>query len=181
MPVKKPTPPAETVRLKKPGPLFGAIRPKTTLIVAGCVLVGGILVAARQQATPVLRTTPRPEVEMMSDARPKAAASNASAAATRPVTPSRAKASPVTVTGCLERDGDGFRLKDTSGAEAPRSRSWKSGFLKKGNAAIDVVDAAHTLKLTEQTGRRVSVTGTLVDKEMRARSLRRVGSSCAGR
>jgi len=34
----------------------------------------------------------------------------------------------VTVTGCLESSGsNGFRLTDTDGIEAPRSRSWRSG------------------------------------------------------
>ena len=87
----------------------------------------------------------------------------------------------MTITGCLERDGDGFRLKDTSGTDAPKSRSWKSGFLKKGSAAIDVVDAVHTLKLTDQVGQRVSVTGTLVDREMHARAVRHIAASCSER
>jgi len=84
----------------------------------------------------------------------------------------------VTLTGCLERDKRNFRLKDTSGMEAPKARSWKSGFLKKGSATIDVVDAANRLKLTDHVGERVSVTGRLVDREMSARSLQRIGASC---
>lgn len=84
----------------------------------------------------------------------------------------------VTLTGCLERDKRNFRLKNTSGTEAPKARSWKSGFLKKGSATIDVVDAANRLKLTDHVGERVSVTGRLVDREMSARSLQRIGASC---
>src|SRR5262245_2386267 len=85
---------------------------------------------------------------------------------------------PVTITGCLERDDETFRLKDTSGADAPRSRSWKSAFLKKGAAPVAVVDASSRLKLTNHVGQRVSVTGTLTDGEMQIRSLRRVATSC---
>ena len=85
---------------------------------------------------------------------------------------------PVTIAGCLERDDETFRLKDTSGADAPRSRSWKSAFLKKGAAPVDVVDATKRLKLTNHVGERVSVTGTLSDGEMQIRSLRRVAASC---
>ena len=83
-----------------------------------------------------------------------------------------------TITGCLELDGETFRLKDTTGADIPKSRSWKSGFLKKGSASIDVVDAANSLHLANHIGQRVSVSGTLVDREMQVRSLRRVAASC---
>jgi hypothetical protein len=88
------------------------------------------------------------------------------------------KLAPVTITGCLERDDETFRLKDTTGTNAPKSRSWKSGFLKKGSASIEVVDASHRLKLTDHVGKRVSVTGVLVDREMQVRSLQRVAASC---
>ena len=84
----------------------------------------------------------------------------------------------VTITGCLERDNDTFRLRDTTGADAPKSRSWKSGFLKKGSASIEIVDVANRLKLATHIGQRVSVTGMLLDREMQARSLQRVGASC---
>ena len=84
----------------------------------------------------------------------------------------------MTITGCLERDDETFRLKDTSGADAPRSRSWKSAFLKKGSAPVEVVDASKRLKLTNHIGQRVSVTGTLSDGEMQIRSMRRIAASC---
>ena len=86
------------------------------------------------------------------------------------------KPAPVTITGCLERNDETFRLKDTAGADVPKSRSWKSGFLKKGSASIEVVDAAHRLKLPDHVGERVSVTGRLVDREMQVRSLQRVAA-----
>jgi hypothetical protein len=84
----------------------------------------------------------------------------------------------VTITGCLERNDESFRLKDTAGTDVPKSRSWKSGFLKKGSASIDVVDAANRLNLPNHVGRRVSISGTRVDREMQAHSLRRVAASC---
>jgi hypothetical protein len=89
------------------------------------------------------------------------------------------KAAPVTITGCLERSDDNFRLKDTAGVDAPKSRSWKSGFLKKGPKPIDVIDASHRLKLGDHVGQRVTVTGVLVDREMQVRSLKRVAPSCS--
>jgi hypothetical protein len=89
------------------------------------------------------------------------------------------KAAPVTITGCLERDAESFRLKDTAGESAPRARSWKSGFLKKGRSSVEVIDAANRVKLPAHVGQRVSVTGTLVDREMQVRSLQRVAASCS--
>ena len=84
----------------------------------------------------------------------------------------------VTIAGCLERDGESFRLKDTSGANAPKARSWKSGFLKKGTPRIELIDSANRLKFRDHVGQYVSVTGTLTDREMQAHSLQRVATSC---
>jgi hypothetical protein len=88
------------------------------------------------------------------------------------------KLTPVTMTGCLEVTKDTFRLNDTTGADAPKARSWKSGFLKKNSASIKVVDAANRLQLPTHVGQRVSVTGTLVDREMKVRSLKRIAATC---
>lgn len=88
------------------------------------------------------------------------------------------KAEPVTITGCLEQSNDAFRLKDTAGEDAPKSRSWKSGFLKKRSSPIDVVDSGRRLKLPAHVGERVSVTGVMMNREMQARSLQRVAAAC---
>jgi hypothetical protein len=86
---------------------------------------------------------------------------------------------PVTITGCLEeRKDQTFRLKNTTGGDAPKSRSWKSGFLKKGSTSIDLVDASNRAKLQSHVGQQISVTGMLVDREMQVRSLQRVAESC---
>ena len=84
----------------------------------------------------------------------------------------------MTITGCLERSESAFRLTDTTGTRAPTSRTWKSAFLKRRAAPIEIV-AAKPLNLTSHVGQRVSVTGTLVDREMRVGSLQRIASSCA--
>jgi hypothetical protein len=92
-----------------------------------------------------------------------------------PVEPKPETVAAVAIAGCLENDEGTFRLTDASGADAPVSRSWKSGFLKKRPAPIEVADAVGTLNLRSHVGRRVVATGTLVDREMRARSVRLVG------
>jgi hypothetical protein len=81
-----------------------------------------------------------------------------------------------TITGCLERQGDRFRLTDANGADAPKSRSWKFGFLKRGPDAIDLVDAGTTS--ATHVGTRVRVSGILEDHRMHVRSLIRVADSC---
>jgi len=90
--------------------------------------------------------------------------------------PSAADEPAVTITGCLQRHGDGFRLNDPSGAAVPKSRSWKSGFLKKSAAAIDLVGMSSTAE--DAVGTRVRVTGVLDDRELKARSINRIASSC---
>jgi hypothetical protein len=90
----------------------------------------------------------------------------------------RPVAGAVTISGCLQGADDSFWLNDTAGVDAPRARSWKSGFLKKHSASIQVVDAADTLNLSKHVGQRVTATGTLANRTLRARSLQRVAASC---
>jgi hypothetical protein len=84
----------------------------------------------------------------------------------------------VTISGCLQAGDDSFWLKDTSGADAPKSRSWKSGFLRKRSGSVPVVDATDALQLSNYVGQRVTATGTLANRTLQARSLERVAASC---
>jgi hypothetical protein len=86
----------------------------------------------------------------------------------------------VTLTGCLVRSDKDFRLNDTTGVNAPKSRSWKSGFLAKRSASISIVPASSGLPLSSHVGERVTVSGTLIERQMQVRTLRRVSSSCDG-
>ncbi len=84
-----------------------------------------------------------------------------------------------TITGCLVLRDDGmFQLKDNDGEHAPKARSWKSGFIKKSSASIDVFDAGNRLKLGTHQNYRVAVSGTLSDRELRARSLSATSQRC---
>ena len=89
-----------------------------------------------------------------------------------------ASGSMVTLTGCIEKRGDGFRLTDTDGDDAPRARSWKFGFFKRGTVPLDLIDGAQTAPF-KHVGERVRVSGTLDDRELTLRSLRRVADSCS--
>jgi hypothetical protein len=80
--------------------------------------------------------------------------------------------------GCLTFDDGEYRLKDATGTDAPKSRSWKSGFLARRSATIEIVDSNQSLSLSAHLGQRVEVGGTLVERQMQARSLQRLAESC---
>ena len=84
----------------------------------------------------------------------------------------------VTVTGCLEEKDAAFRLKDTDGADAPKSRSWKTLGITKHSSSLTLLDTSKKMKLGSHLGQRVSATGTIVDKEMTIKSLKVVSGAC---
>jgi hypothetical protein len=87
---------------------------------------------------------------------------------------------PVTITGCLEVSvtHDEFRLTDTEGVDAPRSRSWRTGFLRKRSAPVALIEPSDRMALQKNVGRRVAATGTLISHDLKVSSLRVVGPSC---
>jgi hypothetical protein len=135
----------------------------------------------RQDTTPPPEAAPATEPARVPDAARGRAAAMAIAETPAAEAAAVENTSSVTITGCLERTDETFRLRDAAGVQVPKARrSWKSGFLKKSSASVDVVPAANRLNLSNHVGERVSVTGTLVDREMRVRSVQRVAASCAG-
>ncbi len=115
---------------------------------------------------------PKPALVLASATTTPAAAP---AAAPANVAATEAALEVVTITGCLQHDDGEFLFKDTVGVNAPKSRSWKSGFLKKRAASVEIVDSANRLRLPTHVGQKVSITGIMLDREMRARSVQRVG------
>jgi hypothetical protein len=99
----------------------------------------------------------------------------ATAPSTAPNVPADVRTSRATeISGCLEFDDGTFRLRDTTGADLPTARSWKSGFLRKRPSTIEVVDA-QTPRLQKFVGQRVAATGTLVDRQMQVHSMKALG------
>ena len=143
-----------------------------------CVSAAALLFAARQPSPP----TEVGQVPASQWTTAKAAAMEVDPALFQPVSTiasGAAAQAPVTIAGCLEeRKDQTFRLKDTTGVDAPKSRSWRSGFFKKSSTSIDLVDAADRVKLHTHAGQQISVTGMLTDREMQVRSLQRVAKSC---
>jgi hypothetical protein len=159
-------------------------------MVAGVVMFAGresteredIAASAAQPEPPAVQPTPVKPVRAIAGVpgknrkaplKPRAAEANGASAA-----PKSASELPdaVMLEGCLEQNGEAFRLKNTTGEDAPKSRSWKSGFLKKGPRPVDIVDWNNRLK--NHVGERIAVSGMFVDGEMRVRTLRRVAASC---
>jgi hypothetical protein len=131
-----------------------------------------------KSAAPIAAVAP---VAVMADAAAKLPESEAIAP---PAPPSVAIGTggtlPVTITGCLEVSvgQDEFRLTDTEGVDAPRSRSWRTGFLKKRSAPVALVEPPDRLALQTHVGRRVAATGLLSSHDLKVSALRVVGASC---
>jgi hypothetical protein len=142
-----------------------AIQPKSPAAKAAKPAAAPKTVAANMTAQQQADATPPPAMET-------------------PVMESRAESRPVatrqqdeesiatTIGGCLIRDDGMFKLKDTDGDHAPKSRSWKSGFIKKNSARIELVDAGQRVDFKSHVGYRVNVSGMLVDREMQVRAIK---------
>jgi hypothetical protein len=74
-------------------------------------------------------------------------------------------------------DGGTFRLADTEGANVPKTRSWRTGFLKKQAAPVDLIEL-DSASVRKYVGQRVTATGVVDNREMRVRSLRASGNTC---
>jgi hypothetical protein len=111
---------------------------------------------------------------------PPAAAAKAAADAPSGATSDGRAGAPVTISGCLEMsiDGGTFRLADTEGANAPTVRSWRSGFLKKQAAPVELIDLGDRATARKYVGRRVTATGVLENRDMRVRTLQVSSNAC---
>ena len=151
-------------------------------LIVVCILGTGILIAART-------SEPVSTASQVAKAQAPAPAARPSASVTTSVVNAKVAAKPqgaeakaperVTIEGCLVQDDETFRLKNTAGDDAPKGRSWKSGFLHKGSKSLEVVDARHRLNLAKHVGERVSVSGMMLDeKELQGSAIKKVAESC---
>jgi hypothetical protein len=162
-----------------------------TMLVAAMCVTGAVIVIAARELTPAPRaaavdTTNESVVATESSKVAPSSTADApeSAMAKAPETDTLepkgtvGRTAPVTIFGCLQQSNSAFRLTDTDGVDAPKSRSWKTAFLKKGAASIEVTDPGNRNRLASHVGQRLSVTGTLADRQMQVRSIRRISASC---
>jgi hypothetical protein len=86
----------------------------------------------------------------------------------------------VTLTGCLRADGAKYMLTDIQGKQAPKGRSWKTGFIAKTGKDVEVTGASTTLRLKEQVGHKITVVGLKDgDSHLKARTVRQVPGVCS--
>ena len=189
MPVKKPvrtrkTSSATTAPSKAPRARKSADGRATWIVGAVALLFVSVAAAAMFASR---EPSPSPDATM-ADARERTPAPSPApmrktalkdAAAPEAEPPSSGRVSgAVEITGCVQRSDSRFILKDTDGAAAPKARSWKSGFVKKSPASLELNDSGNAAHLSDHVGQRVSVMGTLIDRQMLVQSLRRVAPSC---
>jgi hypothetical protein len=151
------------------------------------VAAAGLWLAVHESSNTPQAATPAATNETMGPAAPavetrkavpaKAAVASTETAATTE-TAHAAAPKPVSITGCLQQTDGGFVLKNAEGADAPKSRSWKSGFLKRSSSSIELVDAGNGAHLGSHAGQKVSVTGPIADREMQVQALHRVAATC---
>lgn len=163
-----------------------------TMLLAAMCVTGAVIVIAARELTPAPRAA---SADLASDSvvateSPKAPSSTSASVAPESVMANApesdaletkgtvGRTAPVTIFGCLQQSDSAFRLTDTDGVDAPKSRSWKTAFLKKGATSIAVTDPGNRNRLASHVGQRLSVTGTLVDRQMQVRSIRRISPSC---
>ena len=86
----------------------------------------------------------------------------------------------VTMNGCLREDGGKFVLTGLKGDQAPKGRSWKTGYIVKAKKDVVVTPASGGVKLKDHVGRQVTIAGlTNGCTKVTARSIRRFAASCS--
>jgi hypothetical protein len=164
---------------------FTVKRPMAIGIIFVCIAGTAMLIVARSSeptsAASIVQEQATVAIAPIQET-PVAKAQKPSTIAAKPASAQSVGAVPgaelATIEGCLVQDADQFQLKSTSGEDAPRGRSWKSGFLHKSSKTIDVLDQTHRLNLARHIGERVTITGLLDDRELQGTSLKRVAESC---
>jgi hypothetical protein len=165
---------------------FTVKRPMAIGIIVVCIVGTAMLIVARS-SEPTSAASITPETATVAVApnqqTPIAKAQKPSTFAVRPASAQLSGAIPgaefATIEGCLVQDANQFQLKNTAGEDAPKGRSWKSGFLHRGAKTVDVIDQSHRLNLARHVGERVTITGLLDDRELQGTSLKRVAESCS--
>jgi hypothetical protein len=163
---------------------FTVKRPMAIGIIVVCIVGTAMLIVARSsEPTSAASIVPDQATVAVAPITPVAKAQKPSTFAVKPASAQSAGAIPgaelATIEGCLVQDTNQFQLKNTSGEDAPKGRSWKSGFLHRSSKTVDVVDQTHRMNLARHVGERVTITGLLDDRELQGTFLKRVAESCS--
>jgi chemotaxis protein histidine kinase CheA len=139
------------------------------------IAIAGLVLAAKQATPKTVTAAVQPVTTAQTQPAPKTSATKPAAHAATAAAQAPEK---VTITGCLEQKDDAFRLKDTDGVDAPKSRNWKTGFLTKHSATVNLVDQRNRNRLANHVGERVSITGMLSERDLDVQRLSRVANTC---
>ena len=145
----------------------------TATVIAMLAVIAIVAAMSNRSATPKGESAPSKTIQASASYEPLAVAS----------TPSRTEAKPApdsTYVGCLRSEDDGRKLvlTEVGGADVPQSRNWKTMFVTKKRAKLEVRPAT-TLALRQHVGQTVQVSGRRVDDRLAARSVKVVGSTCS--
>ena len=113
-----------------------------------------------KERTPVREKTAAPKPTVAAATAPAATATSGSASLAESA-PEPAPAGAVTITGCLAKGKNGFWLKDVSGVDLSKKRSWRSGFFKKSAPRVDVAAASSVVRLAGYVGLAVALLASL--------------------
>jgi hypothetical protein len=109
------------------------------------------------------------------------AAAQTAKSAAKPAAPTASKAATPSssLTGCLQPDGDHYKLTDLPDGQAPKARTWKTAYVTKSSKDIEVVGATN-LKLKDHVGHKVTIVGTRDgETRVKATSLKMVATHCS--
>jgi hypothetical protein len=142
-------------------------------VVAMLVVIAIVAAMSNRSTTAKRESGPSKTIQASGSYEPLAVASK----------PSRTDAKPVadsTYVGCLRSEEDGRKLvlTEVGGRDVPQSRNWKTMFVTKRAAKLEVRPAG-TLALRQHVGQTVQVSGRRVDDRLAARSVKVVGTTCS--
>ena len=132
----------------------------TTAVLA--TICAALFVATTHAAAQTANTTAKP-----------AAAKPAAAPSAKTTVPSSS------LTGCLQNDGDHFKLTNLPEGQAPKSRNWMTAYVTKSTKDVEVTGATN-LKLKDHIGHKVTITGTRDgDTHVKATGVKMVAKTCS--
>jgi hypothetical protein len=133
-----------------------------------------LLVTVQIDLSAQTKTPPKAPVKAAAPAKAAPAKAVTAKVAAAPVVPGE------TLTGCLEADGAKYKLTDLQGTQAPKGRSWKTGFITKKTKDVEVVGTSSSLKLKDHVGHKISVVGVKDgETHFKARSIKQLAGSCS--
>jgi hypothetical protein len=108
---------------------------RSTIAAATAALCAILLVTVQIDSSAQTKTPAKAPVKAAVPAKAAPAKAATAKVAAAPVEPGE------TLTGCLEADGAKYKLTDPQGTQAPKGRSWKTGFITKKAKDVEVVGA----------------------------------------